>query len=40
VLTEIWPRLGELLIHAATLKFLRRAAFSTANNQQAASRPS
>ena len=40
VLTEIWPRLGELLIHAATLKFLRRAAFSNANSQQAASRPS
>jgi NAD(P)-dependent dehydrogenase (short-subunit alcohol dehydrogenase family) len=26
VLREIWPRLGELIIHAATLKYLRRAA--------------
>ncbi|MFM7058974.1 MAG: SDR family NAD(P)-dependent oxidoreductase [Planctomycetota bacterium] len=26
VLRELWPRLGELVIHAATLKYLRRAA--------------
>ena len=33
VLAEIWPRLGERLIHAATLKYLRRAAQSSANTQ-------
>ncbi|MEY3172528.1 MAG: 3-oxoacyl-[acyl-carrier-protein] reductase FabG [Planctomycetota bacterium] len=31
VLREIWPRLGEIIIHAATLKYLRRAAQATSS---------
>lgn len=39
VLNAIWPRLGELVVHAVTLKYLRRAAFSSTQSQQTADRP-
>ena len=34
VLREIWPRLGEVIIHAATLKYLRRAAGGAVRGEQ------